>query len=571
MASDINSKVASQLLDLNRNLDKLTAEVKKNTQATKEYATQQEGTPPENENIKSIADSLKGLDGLKEIADNLKKLDLAGISEKLSGIPKSFDNILGGGKFNLGDIAQKFTENKKSGFDVNKILGAFAEGGVAKKEGNYLVGEKGPEIVKLDAGSAVIPLDSKDLINGLSEIPEIAKSIKSKEINLFGDLDKPGIILGGIENIKNRISLNKLREKYEEDLIDQEGLEKDKQNPEMLKKLEKQNNIIQKIIDYSGNKVQNELNATNKEYYDLYKKELPNGLSKDDLVSFNKIWDSILGGLPSGSVNDLTTSKGRLLATKMLLNDKKNASSSVESSDGSMAKGQLGDKSEDTKKSSGDVLPGGESAVKNTPEGLLKSEKIVTGGVSKVSPPEQGESSSPKKPGSDIISEAGGKEAGDSLKSIVKGQADKLISKIIPGEKTRGIISGGLDELLSSGGSENKKSLTNLATKAPAPKPPDLSGDLKGLTSEISGLVKSNVETVKSKISDKVSGLGGKISEKISGGSKQNVSEGDTTPMNLNESIEQIKSLLSRMAVSLEGPLEVTPLDSPFRPNSRKV
>jgi hypothetical protein len=76
---------------------------------------------------------------------------------------------------------------------------------------------------------------------------------------------------------------------------------------------------------------------------------------------------------------------------------------------------------------------------------------------------------------------------------------------------------------------------------------------------------------VKSKISDKVSGLGGKISEKISGGSKQNVSEGDTTPMNLNESIEQIKSLLSRMAVSLEGPLEVTPLDSPFRPNSRKV
>ena len=143
--------------------------------------------------------------------------------------------------------------------------------------------------------------------------------------------------------------------------------------------------------------------------------------------------------------------------------------------------------------------------------------------------------------------------------------------KIIPGEKTRGIISGGLNELFSSGGSENKKSLTSLATKTPAPKPPDLSGDLKGLTSEISGLVKSNVDKVKNKVSEGVSGIGEKISEKVSGGSKQNVSSDNKNTMNLNESIEQIKSLLSRMVVSLEGPLEVTTLDSPFRPNSRKV
>lgn len=567
MANDINSKVSSQLLDLNRNLDKLTSEVKKNTQATKDGLSSTEGKSLENEDLKSIANSLKGLDGLKDIAEDLKKLDLGSFSEKLSSIPQSIDKIIGGINLKPNDILKSFTETKKSGSVFGNILGAFADGGVAKASGNYLVGEKGPEIVKLSAGSAVIPLDSKDLIDSLSEIPEIAKSIKNKEINLFGDRQDPGIILGGIENIKNRISLNKLKEKYDEDFSDQEDLSKDKQNPEVLKKLEKQNDIIQKIIDYSEKKVGSELTGVEKEYQDFYKKNLPNGFTQTEYSSFNKIWDSLLDQLPPGSVNDLTVAKGRLLATKMLLNDRKDQPQSEKNSKADLSvKGEETQNKDELKKKQEEEV---KAVVSNTPTELSKAKESPSEpGQSKESSADQTLLSKSGSKLESAIASSGIKEYGES---IIKGQANKLISKVIPGLQGSEVASklGGL--LGGSSGAETKKNLSSLSTPTPAAKPPDLGKDLKGLTSEISGLVKSNVEGVKSGIKNKISGIGEKISEKISGEPKQNVSDGDTNSENMNDGIEQIKSLLSRIAVSLEGPLEVTPLDYPFRPNSRKV
>lgn len=566
MANDINSKVASQLLDLNRNLDKLTSEVKKNTQATKEGLSGQETKPAENDDLKSIANSLKGLDGLKDITDGIKSLDLNKITEKLSSIPQSIDKIIGGINLKPGDIVKNFIEPKKSGFGLQNILGAFADGGVAKIPGNYLVGEKGPEVVKLPAGSAVIPLDSKELIEGLSEIPEISKSLKSKEVNIYGEKENPGLVLGGSEDIKNRISLFKLSGKYEDALEDQESLAKEKQNPEILKKLEKQNDIIQKIIDYSQKKIGDELTQIDKEYNDFYKKNIPNGFTKTDLQSFNKIWDSLLNGLPDGSINDLSVAKGRLLATKMLLNEKK-SQPQVEKSEGTPA--SLIDNKTKNKEEYKKQQAVEKSVVTNAPAELLKSkEPQINTEQNKGISVDQALLSKTGAIAEKETAKPGLKEYGESL---IIGQANKLISKVIPGFQESGILSKAAK--ISSGvpGAENKKNISALSIPTPAAKPPDLSKDLKGLTSEISGLVKSNVEGVKSGIKEKVSGLGEKISGKVSGGSKQNVSEGDINSKNLNDGIEQIKSLLSRIAVSLEGPLEVTPLDSPFRPNSRKV
>jgi hypothetical protein len=45
----------------------------------------------------------------------------------------------------------------------------------------------------------------------------------------------------------------------------------------------------------------------------------------------------------------------------------------------------------------------------------------------------------------------------------------------------------------------------------------------------------------------------------------------DDISKNLNESLSDVKSLLARIAMLLEGPLEFSPMDAPFRPDSRKV
>jgi hypothetical protein len=39
----------------------------------------------------------------------------------------------------------------------------------------------------------------------------------------------------------------------------------------------------------------------------------------------------------------------------------------------------------------------------------------------------------------------------------------------------------------------------------------------------------------------------------------------------LNENLNDVKSLLARIAMLLEGPLEISAIDTPFRPDSRKV
>jgi hypothetical protein len=45
----------------------------------------------------------------------------------------------------------------------------------------------------------------------------------------------------------------------------------------------------------------------------------------------------------------------------------------------------------------------------------------------------------------------------------------------------------------------------------------------------------------------------------------------DNASKNLNEDLNDLKSLLARIAMLLEGPLEFSPMDAPFRPDSRKV
>jgi len=167
---DLNKKLIDQLSDLSRNIKSLTSEVKEN----KNVISAENSNPPK-EGIKDDPNKKESVEEqnkkfLKSLEDIFKK----GVGE----ITKS--NIESKGILNdavvevkgkgpespLGatsPLKDKALEGVKSNIKIPKGLGEllgkipkFESGGVMDKTGVALVGEKGPEVVKLDKGSEVI-------------------------------------------------------------------------------------------------------------------------------------------------------------------------------------------------------------------------------------------------------------------------------------------------------------------------------------------------------------------------------------------------------------------------------
>jgi hypothetical protein len=126
--------------------------------------------------------------GSKTLGDPKISGSLGGIVDPL----KSLGAVLNKPGSSSGKVASPNKKVDVLNFDVvNKALGkgvpiegALEEGGEVKEPGNYLVGEDGPEVVNLPEGSSVIPLDVEDLIEGLSRVSEIKKSIVDNKINV---------------------------------------------------------------------------------------------------------------------------------------------------------------------------------------------------------------------------------------------------------------------------------------------------------------------------------------------------------------------------------------------------
>ena len=110
--------------------------------------------------IKSLKDIPKSFESIKGSFGGIKELtkDLGGVTEKLGiDIPgEKFKNITDKVKGTKDKVKDKVKDILSGGFG-KKILGAFAEGGSIDKTGSYLVGEKGPEVVKLEEGNKVLP------------------------------------------------------------------------------------------------------------------------------------------------------------------------------------------------------------------------------------------------------------------------------------------------------------------------------------------------------------------------------------------------------------------------------
>lgn len=163
-------KLTAQMLDLSRNIEKLTGSVKTNTESIEKLEkTNIESESGLRDSVSKLDGGLKNLDfeslsaELKGVNKNIKDLDFKKLGEDFKNITKSFSGIK--------DLTKNF-EKASKGLDVSgkikevvsggagkKILGSFSEGGTVPQTGSYLVGEKGPEIVKLEEGSDVVPND----------------------------------------------------------------------------------------------------------------------------------------------------------------------------------------------------------------------------------------------------------------------------------------------------------------------------------------------------------------------------------------------------------------------------
>jgi len=225
-----DQKLISSIFDLTKNVDKLSGDIKKNAASTSELAAAQEKSAESTKDFGKVAESIKGLDlkslkgefseltksigGLdfKSLSGDLKALDFKGLTKDLKSLDfkgltqglKGLDlkGVIGGAKGldlkgisgSLGDIGSlKDTISGSLGGLLKGggkgILGSFEDGGDVKKTGNYLVGERGPEVVNLKTGSAVIPnnilKERQDILKKLGSDAPSEKEISRKRNELL--------------------------------------------------------------------------------------------------------------------------------------------------------------------------------------------------------------------------------------------------------------------------------------------------------------------------------------------------------------------------------------------------
>ena len=498
----IDQKLISSLLDLSRNVDKLSGDIKKNTETTTELVATQEKSVDSNKEIGKVAESIKGLDlkslkgdfseltksisGLdfKNLSTDLKSLDFKGLSNSI----KSLD--LKSVTSDLKNLDFKNLSNTIKDFDVKNItstikdqgiknvvsgsvggllkkgkgiLGSFAEGGDVNKTGNYLVGEKGPEVVKLNAGSVVIPnnilKERQDILKKLGADAPSEKEISRKRNELLlSDPDYYSDEPGWLEEDINS---------YLEGL---QGKSTSLFTPEDLKKLSKPvDNKAEALVNPLSTPAKNDKKEKNK-------KDEPKLKEKKDGL-FSKIFGK----------SDKSEIKGSEIVSNTPSKDK------------------VFDKNS--------ILTQGSSLLKGA-SGLLNNEfggKLNMAG--------------------DILSK--GTELGKKIK------------------------------------------MPSIETRTPELKTPEIKTDIKKLSPQPQPKPSKVAETKNESQSQEV--LKNEIIETGSAKSEAktpestNSNQQGTNPTMTSKDIEEMKAALVRIASLLEGPLNVAPMERPFRPDSRRI
>lgn len=595
--ADSNQKLFSQIADLGRNISSLADSIKKNTSATeslvsatdKSAKSEKEAATASNKaataNPKEAKESNKDSGGIKDLTKMLSGLlgEKGPLMGKIAEMGKSKISPASGADKNPAEQSKDFT-NIAGG--LKGIIKAFQEGGVANKEGKYLVGENGPEVVKLPKGAGVIPINVKDLIEGLKTVPELADLIKDKDtIDFYGSINNTSVV-----DSKGKItSLNRLSDDYEK-----KGF--DAKDGETANKMNNAQDIIDSLIDYGRNNITNEVNKLDGETMDLANKSK---LNEGDLVyKRNQLWDDILKEVTKNGdyYNTLSISKAALLATKTVLDKGKEGAKGADAKAEDSLSG-LDDKL--TKESEADIkkeeaaLKKSESVV-NPKEGK-KEKKGLFGRKKKEK--NEGEAKEEKKDTSLEKKEPTAEKKEPTMLSKVGAGAENALfaaagkateSLGIGGslaKKGLGALKGAIDKKGGLGDAFSKKaeSKTELEKKSATPSAspnanPALVNDVKKLTPVAKKEAAKPQEAPKenkpseakpSSATSPTSTDTKKDDSKKAEASDPNKS-GSSGSLSSND-IQEMKSAINRMASLLEGTLTVSVLDNPFRPDSRRI
>jgi len=583
--ADPNQKLFSQIADLGRNINSLAESIKKNTSATeslisstdkstkseKESATTSNkastANPKESEKgegaIKDLTKAISGLLGEKgPLMGKIAEMAKGSVSKGGEGPNKDFSNIAGG---------------------LKGIIKAFQEGGVAKKEGKYLVGENGPEVVKLPKGAGVIPINVKDLMEGLKNVPEFSSLLKnSKEgsLNFFGNPSDPGLI--DSEGIN--MNLSGLLEKYEEAQDNAKDDNSRKSTGEIVE-------TLYSLIGKGKDGIDGEITKIEKEALDL---EIKNKLSGEDLNNRSNTWVAILKNLSKDKdyYNSLAVAKAKLLATQSLISKEKSEDKSAEQVLGKS------DKSDSKLENLPDTL---DSGTKEKTDELKKSEEVVN---PKKRKKEKSAEEGPKKEtkGSSLLSKIGGgaedvkKETKVSslLSKIGGGAEDALFSAADKATESLGAASpfakkglGALKGVIDKKGglkgvfSKKEETKTDLGKKITETSAASKIGETPSLVNNVKKLNplakkeaakdKEAPEETKAAETKPSADLMKSAADKSGTDKKSETPASGNNGLGSNSDMQDIKNALTRIAGLLEGPLTVSAIDQPFRPDSRRI
>ena len=593
MAADPNQKLFAQIADLGRNMNSLTDALKKNTSVT------ESSIPVEGKNEKKSApnDSKANIDNgkdLKDIGNHLK--DISKMLESIVG-NKGPKNTIPDKKENKVKIDEpepkKLVPNEskkpqdKPGSDISSIIKntkipKFEKGGDVTKTGPAIVGEKGPEIVNLSKGTKVLPAD------------ESASFIDSNKLNVSkGDKDKKdseyryekGVDKKGYNEFLEIVKPDKPKvgQRYPSDneiRIIKSRLFNDKENS----KEDIESELQDYVFNYDREKGEE---AEDKEFSDFIKdKSDKTKLDKKDKSEDKEEKKSKKGFFSKlGKKNKSKEEKDEKAEfySKLAQEEKEEGEAKDASREDKLSKlekeGFNTKSDEEPKKDKGEDK--GEKASKKD-KGEDKEEKA----------PKKGFFSKLFKKDKSKDKDKDETETPDEKKSPdekVKTEEKKpgLLSKI--GKGALG-IAGNVAGKFGPGGAVVKAGLGSLKKvdnkKDKAPNEPEVQNKKPALVSDVKKLKPvSKKEPTKEKEApaeikstakdnpsdDKLTSKSQPADNKKSGDIQNEPTGTDKSGLGSDKDMQDIKNALTRIAGLLEGPLTVSSIDQPFRPDSRRI
>ena len=475
------------------------------------------------ESEKQFIDLSRSLEGL---VGELKKMNISSIKDDIK---------------KQGDVIER---------SLGNVKGSFRRGGKTKDDGNYLVGENGPEVVSLPTGSSIIPLDVSDLIEGLKNVSKLKDDLDDKTLNY--DKDKGVVVtpagdfdIGFLKSqIEKQIAEDAAMDvsdggKSAEAVVALEKLQDKIKNAKPESKEGSMDEKIGKSAGPSAEEIKAERERLLAEDPEFYK----------DPKNLQEELDSYISSYNFGSGSSVN----------------KTAEPALTEKEKSSSKEEIGGKEKDNSK---EESVG--KTVKNKKEKEGTGEGLFSKGKSKVL---------------DKIS--GGSAIGTGLSILEKksGLTDKAVnlgSKFgISGDKTEKLIGTAKQKAVSKiqdlGKKSTKENTDKEDTKSkavnekpelnppPKPAPPP---EVKPAPTAAPAPEKSKSENPEASSKSETAGTPSKAgtAEPASSGASNSSSGASLS----NEDAKDIKSLLSKIANTLAGPLNISSPD-PFRPDSRRI